>query len=140
MLKVEASQSIQDLNKRLKTFLEKSDLYYAPHILDLLPQDYLYQQRCILLARTRKYKEAFDLAIGELGDLAFADRLASIATIWQPETKKIYTQMHGALQRAGHASEAKQLLNKHFKSIDFVEVTRSIEDEEMMDESLFEIF
>ena len=80
------------------------------------------------------------MVIGELKDLTFADRIASIANIWKPDNKKIYTQMHGALQRSGHSEAAKTLLNKHFKQIDFVEVTRNIEDDEIMDENLFEVF
>ena len=37
------------------------------------------------------------MVIGDLKDLTFADRIASIANIWKPDNKKIYTQMHGAL-------------------------------------------
>ena len=41
LTRVEASRTIQDYKKRMKNFLEKSDLYSAHHILELLPQDYL---------------------------------------------------------------------------------------------------
>ena len=140
LAKVEASRTIQGLKKRMKVFLEKSDLYIAHQILELLPQDYLHQQRCVLFARIGRYKEAFELAIVEMGDIAFAERVAIMANLWKPENKKIYTQMHGALQRAGHQDEARKLLNKHFKQIDFVEVTKNIDDDEIADENLFEIF
>jgi len=93
-----------------------------------------------LLARIGRYREAFDLAIGELGDLPFAEKLATLAYQWKPENKKIYTQMHGALHRAGHTQAAKQLLLKNFKLVDFVEVTKVIDDEELMDEQMFEFY
>ena len=105
--KADQNRAIQDLKKRMRTLFERSDLYMAHHILELLPQDYLKQQRCILLARIARYKEAFDIAIGELNDLPFAEKLATLAYQWKPENKKIYTQMHGALHRAGHAQAAK---------------------------------
>ena len=53
------------------------------------------------------YKDAFDLAIGQLKDVDFAERIASIATLWKPDNKNIYTQMHGALKRAGLHEKAK---------------------------------
>ena len=124
----------------MKTFLEKSDLYIAHQIIELLPNDYLHQQRCLLLARIGKYKEAFDLAIGELKDIAFAERVAIMSNLWKPDNKKIYTHMHGALQRAGHKQYAKQLLDKYFKQIDFVEVTKNIDDADLMDEDFYKIY
>ena len=63
----------------MRTLFERSDLYMAHHILELLPQNYLKQQRCILLVRIARYKEAFDIAIGELNDLPFAEKLATLA-------------------------------------------------------------
>ena len=87
----------------MKAFLMSSDLYSAHHILELLPQDYLKQQKCILLARIgNRYPECFDIAVSELNDLPFADRLATLAQQWKPESRKIYTALHGALLKAGH--------------------------------------
>ena len=100
----------------------------------------MFPQRCLLLSRIGRYKESFDLAVGELKDLAFADRVASMAIQWKPENKKIYTQLHGALIRHGQSEPAKLLLAKHFKLIDFVEVTKNIDDDELMDEAMFEIY
>ena len=61
----------------------------------------------MLLARIGRYKDAFELAIGQLNDKAFAERVAIMANLWKPDNKKIYTHMHGALQRAGHKQAAK---------------------------------
>ena len=124
----------------MKAFLEKSDLYIAHQILDLLPDDYLHQERSLLLARIGRYKDAFDLAIGQLKDIAFAERVAILANTWKPDNKKIYTHMHGALQRAGYKQDAKKLLNKYFKQIDFVEVTKMIDDVDVMDEDFYKIY
>ena len=41
--RVEASKSVQVFKKPMMTFLEKSDLYIAHQILELLPDDYLHQ-------------------------------------------------------------------------------------------------
>ena len=42
LAKVEASQTVKVFKKRMQTFLEKSDLYIAHQILELLPDDYLH--------------------------------------------------------------------------------------------------
>ena len=138
--RVETSKSVQVFKKPMMTFLEKSDLYIAHQILELLPDDYLHQQRCLLLARIGRYKDAFELAVGQLNDIGFAERVAIMAIQWKPENKKIYTHMHGALMRAGHKQSAKQLLNKYFKLVDFVEVTKNIDDDDLMDEDFYRIY
>ena len=118
-----------------------SDLYSAHYILELLPQDYLKQQKCILLARIgNRYAECFDIVVGELNDLPFADRLATLAQQWKPDSRKIYTAFHGALHKAGHQQAAKHLLQKHYKLIDFAEITKTIGEDELMDEQMFEIY
>jgi len=48
--------------------------------------------------------------------------------------------LHGALSRAQHHQLAKQLLVKHFKLIDFVEVTKATDENDCMDETMFEIY
>ena len=124
----------------MKSFLQSSDLYIAYQILELLPADYLLHHRCVLLARIGKYREAFDLAIGTLNELAFAERIAILATVWRPENKKVYTQMHASLYRAGHTEAAKQLLKKQFKHIDFLTATSNMDESELMDDQLLEVY
>ena len=48
--------------------------------------------------------------------------------------------MHNAMLRAGQKDAAKALLKKHFKMIDFMEVMKTIEEDETVDEDFFEIF
>ena len=67
------------MRKKLRNFLERSDLYIAQEILELLPNDYLNNERAILHARAGTYREAFDLCIVTLQDIAFALKVAKQA-------------------------------------------------------------
>ena len=45
-------------------FMEKSDLFIAQEIIDFIPPDFMTQERALLKARLRHYKEAFDEILG----------------------------------------------------------------------------
>ena len=49
--RADKSSTITEMRKKLKQFLERSDLYIALEILELLPADYLQSERAILMAR-----------------------------------------------------------------------------------------
>lgn len=138
--KADKSSTVLDMRKKLRNFLERSDLYIAPEILELLPQDYLNNERAILHARSGSYREAFDLCIVTLGDISFAKKVAKFAVKWRPDDKKIYTNLHASLHDNNHMDEARQILDEYNKQIDFIEVTKCINDDDLMDEQLFEIY
>jgi len=132
--KADKSSRLHDQRKKLRHFLEHSDLYTAQGILELIPNDYLHHERAILLARSGQYKEAFDICVGTIDDIIHANKVAKLACKWNTDEKKIYTSLHASLQHYGKTDAARDLLNTYNKQIDFVEVTKCIQDEEEMGE------
>ena len=53
-------------------FFESSDYFEPGVILELMPGNYLLKERVILMAKARKYKDAFNICIDQLSDAEFA--------------------------------------------------------------------
>ena len=128
------------MRKKLRNFLERSDLYIAQEILEYIPNDYLNNERAMLHARAGSYREAFDLCVVTLQDVSYAKRVAKQAIKWKPDDKKVYTQLHASLHENGHKDQAREILDQHNRQIDFIEVTKCINDDDLMDEQLFEVY
>ena len=63
----------------MQIFLDKSDVYTAKLIFELLPEDFLFKENAILLVRMKKYRKAFDIAARTLNEMEFCERLAELA-------------------------------------------------------------
>jgi len=73
---------IMDLKKKLSSFLERSDIFAPEPMIEILPQGYLYEQKAFLLAKAKKYKDAFGICIDQLSDVELAMKVAHRAYKW----------------------------------------------------------
>ena len=90
--------------------MQKSDLYIAYDLLDQYPQDYIQSEKVVLLAKVGRYREAFELCVGKLKDVKYAEKIAKLTLSWRPQDKGVFTQLHSSLQKYGHPDIAKQIL------------------------------
>ena len=55
-----------ELRKKLMNFFESSDHFDPISIIELMPPSYLLKERVFLLAKSRKYKEAFGICVEQI--------------------------------------------------------------------------
>ena len=97
-------------------FFENSEHYEPLAILEYMPVNYLVKERVLLLAKSKKYKEAFSLCIETLQDVDYAMSVAHRAFKWHKD-KAVYFHVFVRLLQSGQKEQATEVLKKNFHFI-----------------------
>eukprot|EP00347_Sterkiella_histriomuscorum_P020588 403337236 len=137
--KADQDEKIFELREKLMMLFEKSDFFEPQPILEQMPQNYLIKERVILLAKSRRYKEAFTICVDQLQDVEYAMSVAHRAFKWHKD-KSIYFYIFAKLLQSNQRDQAMQVLQQNFKFLSFEQVTKHLSENEKFDLNLNQFY
>eukprot|EP00351_Strombidinopsis_sp_SopsisLIS2011_P000712 CAMPEP_0116871800 /NCGR_PEP_ID=MMETSP0463-20121206/2297_1 /TAXON_ID=181622 /ORGANISM="Strombidinopsis sp, Strain SopsisLIS2011" /LENGTH=96 /DNA_ID=CAMNT_0004510877 /DNA_START=1391 /DNA_END=1681 /DNA_ORIENTATION=+ len=80
--KADKDPKIFEFRKKLLLFLETSDMFEPNELLKLIPADYLFKEKALVLVKAGRFEEAYHICIENLNDIEFAHKLAQRGYKW----------------------------------------------------------
>jgi len=105
------SPAYQTIRKRLLEFLQYSQHYNANKLIERLPENDLYEERALVLARLNRWPDVLAMYIDKLGDLTAAEEYADHVFRKSGDTTPYLRLMEAYLSRGGALDDnAKEFL------------------------------